>query len=344
MSLEMIKIHRYLTGEMNTFEQNEFLSWVNEDDRNKKLFSEISTIWNASGNVNPVKFNAKNAYLKHKMQLEQESLATHDHPNHATIIAIEPKKSDQNSNHNSNTINKNIKVFSIRNLAAVAASMLLIVSFWYVINNNQSTTYDSKHSLIAALEDGSNVMMGEGGKVSFKQTSDSRTLELNGKAYFEVKNNKIPFVVIADSMEVHVVGTEFTVDSDEKTVYVKEGIVDVLYKGKTQRLVANQMVNVKSDKLSDANNVNFYDSGLWLNNNLSFNKTPFDIVIQDISKHFGIHFEIPQGRDWTNCTFSSGPLKNNTIDQIITTLKLTYELDCVKVDDKNFKISKVKCR
>ncbi|MEY3422295.1 MAG: hypothetical protein RIR48_2598, partial [Bacteroidota bacterium] len=169
--------------------------------------------------------------------------------------------------------------------------------------------------------------------------------ELNGKAYFEVaKDDKKPFTVVADGMEVKVVGTMFTVDSKEKSVFVKEGVVDVYFKGNTKRVEANQMVNVLQGRLSEVNNLDFYTTAFWINDNLTFNKTPFDIVINDISEYFGVKFDIPQGRDWSNCTFTSGSLKSSSLDDIITTLKLTYELDCVKINDKNYKISKVKCK
>ena len=324
----IIYIHRFLSGEMDKTEESDFNKWVNSDEQNKKLFSDISTIWSASSNFPAEKFDAKKAFLKHKLRLEDEA---------AALKSID--------NHSENIKKPQPKIFYIRPLIAIAASLILVLAAWFIVSENSGNTYDSKVSLIASLDDGSRVWMKDGAKIEFKEKSNKRLVELNGKAYFEVaKDDKKPFTVVADGMEVKVVGTMFTVDSKEKSVFVKEGVVDVYFKGNTKRVEANQKVNVLQGRLSEVNDLDFYTTAFWINDNLTFNKTPFDIVINDISEYFGVKFDIPQGRDWSNCTFTSGSLKSNSLDDIITTLKLTYELDCVKINDKNYKISKVKCK
>ena len=55
-------------------------------------------------------------------------------------------------------------------------------------------------------------------------------------------------------------------------------------------------------------------------------------------------FIIPTQRDWSKCTFTSGPLKTATVDEVMTILKLTYELDYVRQNDNSIKISRVKCK
>ena len=328
-SRELTFIHRYLSGEMDEIEAEEFNIWVGADDRNQKLFSEVSAIWTASSILPTKKFDANKAFLKHKSLLDKEVGVLNGVKELPSSIEIKNQS----------------KVFSISPILAIAASFILLLAAWFIIANSNGKIYNSERSSIASLEDGSKVWMKEGSKIEFKEKSNKRLIELQGKAYFEVaKDDKKPFTVIADGLEVRVVGTIFTVDSKEKAVYVKEGIVEVYYNGEQQRLITDQMVNVQQGVLSQAKDLNFYKSGLWFNESLSFTKTPFDAVIKDVSDFFAVKFEIPQGRDWSNCTFTSGSLKNSTLEEIITTLKLTYELDCVKIYDKHYKISKVKCR
>lgn len=328
-SRELTSIHRYLSGEMGEIEAAEFNIWVKADDRNHKLFSQVSAIWTASSSLPLKKFDTKKALIRHKSLLDNEIEVLNGVKDLPSSIELKNQS----------------KIYSLSPLLAIAASFILLLAAWFIIVNGNGKIYDSEQSSIAALEDGSKVWMKEGSKIEFKEKSNSRLIELQGKAYFEVaKDDQKPLTVIADGLEVRVVGTIFTVDSKEKAVYVKEGIVEVYYNDEQQRLIADQMVHVQQGALSDVKNLNFYNSGLWLNESLSFTKTPFDAVIKDVSDFFAVKFEIPQGRDWSNCTFTSGSLKNSTLDEVITTLKLTYELDCVKIEDKRFKISKVKCR
>ena len=71
-SRELTSIHRYLSGEMDEIEAEEFNIWVGADDRNQKLFSEVSAIWTASSILPTKKFDANKAFLKHKSLLDKE--------------------------------------------------------------------------------------------------------------------------------------------------------------------------------------------------------------------------------------------------------------------------------
>ena len=318
---QVIYVHRYLSGDMNIEEEIIFKAWIHQDEHNSKLYSDISTIWNGSKNTTPLIFDHNAAFFKHKMKIEQSA---------PSVDVQKPAK---------------YKILQIKYWAAVAATLAIFVAAWFVFSNDAGQSFTSDQGLVAALSDGSKVFLNEGSAINFVDKEKERKIKLKGKAYFNVEKDKTkPFIVQADGLKIEVVGTMFTVDADAKTVFVKEGIVAVTFNEQKYRLTANQFIQLANGKISEAENKIFNAEALWFNEILSFNKTPLDKVLKDISVYFNIKFELPPRKDWSNCTFTSGSLKDNTIEDIITTLRLTYELEYVKTDENGYKISRVKCK
>ncbi len=318
---QIVYVHRYLSGDMNNDEESVFNAWVDQDEHNRKLFFDISAIWESSKNTTPKIFAHSTALLRHKSKLVE------------LVQEVEVRKS------------KEYKIFHIRPWAAVAASLAIFAVGWFIFSYNLGQTYNSSLGLFASLSDGSKVWMKEGSSINYLEKAKERKIKLKGKAYFDVQKDKLkPFIINAEGIKVEVVGTIFTVDSETKTVFVKEGLVEVTFDNKKTVLSENQFIKLDEDKEYKVEDRVFETGALWFNENLSFNKTPFDIVVNDISAYFNVKFILPQGKDWTNCTFTSGSLKSNTIEEILTTLRLTYELEYVKVGEKDYKVSKIKCR
>ena len=318
---QVIYVHRYLSGDMNEEEETGFNVWVNEDPHNRKLFSDLSEIWLNSINTVSKNFDASAAFAKHKRLFDQ---STSGHQ-------ISPTPT--------------FRLFSLKPLMAIAASIILITVAWFVFFFNGSQVFNSGESQMAALTDGSKVWMKEGSKIEYTEKSKARKVTLKGKAYFDVAKDKSrPFIITAGELKVEVLGTSFTVDADAGSIFVKEGTVQVSYKDRLIKLSQNQFLQIDNTGSGIVEDKIFESNDLWFNESLSFNKTPFDVVVNDISAYFNIKFELPQGRDWSNCTFTSGSLKNNTIDEVITTLRLTYELECTKINDSSYKLSRVKCK
>lgn len=53
----------------------------------------------------------------------------------------------------------------------------------------------------------------------------------------------------------------------------------------------------------------FDNKDLWFNEELTFDNTPFDIVIRDLAINYKVSIELPNKNDWSSCTFTSGSLK-----------------------------------
>jgi ferric-dicitrate binding protein FerR (iron transport regulator) len=103
-------------------------------------------------------------------------------------------------------------------------------------------------------------------------------------------------------------------------------------------------MTVSTDGNLSITNTSFESSELWFNEELIFKNAPFDKVIQDLSLNFNVKIIIPERTTWASCTFTSGALKTNNLDQILEILKLTYDLEYTKQKDNSIKLTAVKCK
>jgi ferric-dicitrate binding protein FerR (iron transport regulator) len=316
---KIIYIHKFLCGELKNNDLALFRAWLDASEENKVLFEQIEKIWkNADQHVVFPEFNAQKAYVKHKKLIESEELTTSTRKN------------------NIFTLPKIIK--------SIAAIFILVVGSIFVFNYfNHVETFHANGVERVVLADGSQVWLEDQAELKFKITRKSREAELSGKAYFDVSPSaEKPFFIKGDMVDVRVVGTKFIVD--DGVVFVKDGKVEVASNNKKVVLHKNQKVILQDNKFSAVVDEKFEDKHLWFNEELIFNNTPFNQVMDDVSKAFKVTFILPTNRDWSKCTFTSGSLKNNTLEEILTTLKLTYEFDIVALGDAKYKISKVVCK
>ena len=111
------------------------------------------------------------------------------------------------------------------------------------------------------LSDGSSVWLNSSSSIRFPVafTEQERRVEITGEAYFEVAHNdRKPFKVLVNGMEVQVVGTVFNINSYEDegamrttllkgAVKVKKGDQQVMIKPGEQAQVDDKTIKVKTD-------------------------------------------------------------------------------------------------
>jgi ferric-dicitrate binding protein FerR (iron transport regulator) len=322
---KIIIIHKYLNGALNAVESAQFEAWVNENPENKLLYDQISSLWQNAAPIKDYKFDAEKAFLSHIAKIKAES--TSETP----VISLIERKN----------------IFSFRTLSAVAALFILFIAALFVITQSPfGESITAQNPEMVTLADGSKVWLDAGSVLKIKSMDQSgRRVTLSGKAYFEVahaENN--PFLIHADGFDVKVLGTRFIVDEKNATVKVRDGKVSVTKDKKQALLHDNQEIRFSGKNTGDVTASVFLSNELWFNEDLTFNKAPFDQVISDIGQQFNQRFILPKNRDWSNCTFTSGSLKNNTLDEILITLQLTYEMQYSRPDNNTIKITSVRCK
>lgn len=318
-------IQKYLSNEMLEGEKSDFEKWKTESDENKLAYQQIKTIWDAAEPNDLPTFDSERAYKKHLFLLENENKPSlrNDHPTSKNIIRFN----------------------FVKYWHSIAAVLIVFVVAIYFLRIDEGQVYQASANQKVALQDGSEVYLENGSQLTFQDKEFTREAVLKGKGFFIVaKNKNKPFNVKMDGLLVAVLGTEFLLDENTKSVFVKAGTVEV--KDKSQKVVLkhNQRLVLTDNGELEVEDRIFSATDVWFNEALVFDNVPFDRVVEDLKNKFSVNILLPSNRDWSSCTFTSGSLKDNKLDEILTILKLTYELEYEKIDEKTIKLSKVKCR
>jgi len=332
---KILKIHTYLEEKSpNPDQTREFMVWLEESEENTQLFDQISTIWQGSENYSKKQpFDSQSAYNTFLNAIEVESK---QNKNTSDIETVENSVFEKRTNV--------IQLFS-SNLFKYAAVFLVLVLSIIIFNRDTSLTYSSgNESLFVQLSDGTEVWLNKNSTIKVSNFEDKyRRVEVEGEAFFDVFEDKNkPFKIKAKNILINVLGTTFVVNTNELSLVVKSGKVNITYKDLSENLVSDQKIQLLKDtfKVEVVEEFNFD----WINQQLVFDNTPFDKVIRDLELKFNVKIEIMSQKDWSKCNFTSGSLARTSFEEILTLMKLTYDLEVVKVQDTKYKISKVSCK
>jgi len=188
--------------------------------------------------------------------------------------------------------------------AAVLFIPLLAAFLYFYFNQNfsselltLSTQKGEQTSVI--LPDGSKVWLNVDTKLSYPVDYgvNSRNIELEGEAYFEVeKNKKLPFEVTSGNITTKAIGTQFVVSAYPELAVIKSslinGSVDIKY-GKIHHLLkpGQQLV---FNKNGSGITIHSFDEDYvlaWKNDELVFQLTTFDNVMIELEKWYNVNIE-----------------------------------------------------
>ncbi len=236
------------------------------------------------------------------------------------------------SNKKPSTDKKSSKLFIRRAavLTAVAASLALLLIFNpFASAQEQSYATEIGEQIHFDLPDQSQVDLNTASSLYFdrKEWSNSRTLELEGEAFFKVKKGS-KFTVLSKQGSVSVLGTEFNVYARGTTYEVEciEGRVQVdLENGQQYILTAGDRLSNKMGRETKKEEkvVQKVD---WLNQYVEMESKPLGEVLEEVSRYYEVEFEKPEGID--TITYA-GFFTTNSLDsamlQILWPLGIVYE-------------------
>ncbi len=195
-----------------------------------------------------------------------------------------------------------------------------------VLYNKIATSKGNQYQLI--LSDGSKVWLNAASSIRFPASfsGNERKVEVNGEAYFEVtKNPSMPFKVVANGMEVEVLGTHFNVnaydDEPEMNTTLVEGRVKVnkanamkiLEPGQQARLSAGN-TNIAVDNVDVAQVVAWKDGFFW------FDNTDIHTLMRQVSRWYDVAVSF-EGKV-TEDGFSGKISRNVPLSKLLAILEL----------------------
>ncbi|OQP57125.1 hypothetical protein A3860_11215 [Niastella vici] len=157
-----------------------------------------------------------------------------------------------------------------------------------------STPRGGQYKLL--LPDGTTVWLNAASSITYPTafTGDSRKVKITGELYFEVaKDSKRPFHVMANGMEVQVLGTHFNINAydDEKDIKTTllEGSVKVTRDAASVILRPGEQTSVShKSKPSQPISVQTEEVMAWKNGTFFFNRTPFSEVMRQLSRWYDV--------------------------------------------------------
>ncbi len=304
-------ILQFLSGTISEADKKQLLAWLRKSPAHKQELEEIQKVWNLT-KPQTNKFNADTEQEWQKLSAALYEMDAADH-----------QKNKQRPLQRS--------LFKIA--ASVALLLVSLVALYFMFVKPQQNSIASGQQITeVVLPDGSLVTLNKDSELTFDNEFEGsqRTVQLKGEAFFEVvPDAEKPFIVVADNIQVKVLGTSFNVRAYEhaaKEVYVTTGKVSfsaedaelILQPGDkaVADLNGKQLALVPSESLNEI---------AWTTKTLVFKKTQLAEVIPAIERYFDIRITI-QNKDLLQCRFTS-TFTNPTLPEVLEALQVSLNLE-----------------
>ena len=236
----------------------------------------------------------------------------------ADAPSLDPPNTEEAWSRLSGQINKVRPVRQLRRWWVAAAVIMIALGAsvwaWHLTWSNpiHQEIVAATSLQVETLSDGTQVFLRPGSSLQSTMTSDQRMITLQGEAFFQVTPDADrPFLVVADALQVKVLGTSFLVRHPDHPqgpeVAVAEGHVAVqhLLQQESFELRAGDRVswrNVNGDGIQETDISG--NSWAWQSGILRFQSTPLSAVLDDLENTFGVTIHL-QSAHLSDCRFTS---------------------------------------
>lgn len=225
-------------------------------------------------------------------------------------------------------------------VAAVAIIVILSGSLVYVLNSKPQiytapfvVNIEKGQRATMALPDMSHVHLNAGTTLEYDLSDrDNRRVNLNGEAYFQVKRDeKHPFIVEMNDLQINVLGTSFNVRTYPDEDYIQVSLVEGSIKLKSKKSDTWQYLKPEQQlvysKKSGVSKVVSFDSDVelaWMDERLVFNSEPLHKIIRRIERWYGVQIDLqcPEIRE----DRMTGTFDNEELGDVLHAISLQYKV------------------
>ncbi len=227
-------------------------------------------------------------------------------------------------------------------MLSVAASFIILIAFAFTFNQTSNASYytGNNESMTQELVDGSVVMLNANSSIETIgkwKGINPRTVKLQNSAFFDVTEGSL-FSVETEMGIIDVLGTEFYVDSDEKTliVTVKSGKVRVTpADGQIQILEAgDRLVYTKGEGIvrSRVSDVNINEELAWQKGKIVLNDANFQELKDMLEERYGKKVEVHDAL-LSSKRAIQGTYPLNSLPVLLSTIETALDLQISNNDD-----------
>lgn len=290
----------YLNSDLSTEEREQVDAWLNADEQNKQELEKIEQVWSSA---------------EHLQDFESIDLDRN-------WSALESKIAiDKGTNR---TV---IWRYAAAILLIAAASFL----FWQSNKAPEMIHLTAENAMQVSLPDGSSVWLNAGSSLEYpeKFKGENRLVSLTGEGFFEVIHNpEKPFIVSSDQTTTQVLGTSFNIREGEgqlfelvlatgKVRFTSGENVETLLPG--DKVMVDEFGQVRKTRNEGLNYMS------WRTKRLSFNDTPMQDVVKDISRLYNVEIVI-ENEDFKDVPFTS-TFQDESLEDVLETIELLFDIE-----------------
>ncbi|SHM70624.1 FecR family protein [Flavobacterium xanthum] len=314
------KCVRYLASEMSKADRSLFEIELSLDDNLKSIYEDYKMIWVC-------------------------------YPTTKETIITPSFKEIEGTFINHHTLKNNRFNFRKPLLYAFASLSLCFLGLFFYLNTPQSMVLSNQrvaergHRLSFTLPDNSVVTLNSGGSVKYADNfKDQRDIWLIGEAFFKVtKNVNSPFTVHTVDLDVQVLGTEFSVNSEtiNKTISLKQGKVKVSLKENNDEIYlmpSEELIFNTKTKTVLKRRFDIEKTMDWKDNILLLKDEKLQDAKEKIERFYGVNF-IVKNNEIANLRIT-GSFKDQNINEFISSLEFITNCKIIQSKPNYYLITK----
>ena len=269
----------YYSGSLSTDQQEEVEQWLQESEEHRKMGRDVQYIFMATDTINTIK----------------------------GVNSAEALKQVKKRFHKPNQVNYSTW---FQKVAAILILPLLISTIYFMTKEEPVEYIEIRTNpgMVASLNlpDGSRVWLNSGSYLKHPQkfTGDTRTVDLEGEAYFSVEKDKSKKFIVNTpfDLKAEVLGTEFNIEaykeSNQVTASLISGAVRLSFRNKENNEESFIMkpddevsYNIKTKGIKT--NSSYLPTQIaWKDGLVIFRNTSFEEALKILSKRFNTEFII----------------------------------------------------
>lgn len=313
---------RYFNGELSSQEKKELFNALQQSPEDKELFAKMQNVWALSTFSTP---SAPSLALKKLAEFKQSQKKRY------FIKYIKP-----------------VLGYAAAVVLAVFATWMVMTQFRTPRAQNVLTAYEEFSTPAGQrakirLHDGTVVWLNSSSSLRYPNhfASGIRKVELDGEAYFEVKRNeKAPFIVSTEYMNIKVLGTKFNVfaykGKNDFTTTLVEGSVKVYDKNNESKQMilkpteTAELIGTKLVKTKYKNE----NSLLWRSGIYSFDDVTFSEMVKKLELYYDVTIYVYNESLMKN-KFTAKFRQRDGIESVLKTLQKAYSFSFIKDEKTN---------
>ncbi|MFC2080948.1 FecR domain-containing protein [Bacteroidota bacterium] len=311
---------KYLSGDLSEEESKAVQLFLESDPDHRVYLEEMRKIWNLSSGINEFQSIDK----KQDWLTLQERIKSSETSNGSTIRMQSRQLSY-----------RIIRIAAVFLLAFATAFTVYYYSGHGPLSKMQWVTVNvTGQPEGITLPDGTRVFLNARSELSYPVEFKRRTrsIRMNGEAYFEVaRNENKPFIVhVSDAASVEVLGTSFNLrtDPEGKRVFLNVASGKVAFYPKGQKRHARLMTQDEQAIYEDGKIKNVLTLDLnflsWKTKSLQFENTPIENVLDQLGRHYRKEFRIiDQQLDSLTLT---GVYSDESIGDVLEEIELVLDI------------------